>query len=107
MSDDDETKDSAGNRLAASGLMPEPEPEPESCQPDISNMTEAQIDAELAKGFEDLKAGRTIPAGQAFEEIRKEFGIWLFRKPAGTAADRCKSCCDPCGLCGRRDAECA
>ena len=72
MSDDDETKDSAGNRLAASGLMPEPEPEPESCQPDISNMTEAQIDAELAKGFEDLKAGRTIPAGQAFEEIRKE-----------------------------------
>ena len=38
-------------------------------------MTEAQIDAELAKGFEDLKAGRTIPAGQAFEEIRKEFGI--------------------------------
>ena len=77
MSDDDETKDSAGNRLAASGLMPEPEPEPEpeSCQPDISNMTEAQIDAELAKGFEDLKAGRTIPAGQAFEEIHKEFGI--------------------------------
>ena len=75
MSDDDETKDSAGNRLAASGLMPEPEPEPESCQPDISNMTEAQIDAELAKGFEDLKAGRTIPAGQAFEEIRKEVGI--------------------------------
>lgn len=38
-------------------------------------MTEAQLDAALAKGYEDLKEGRTIPAGQAFVELRREFGV--------------------------------
>ena len=42
---------------------------------DISIMTEAQLDAALAKGYEDLKEGRTIPAGQAFVELRREFGV--------------------------------
>ena len=38
-------------------------------------MTEAQLDAALAKGYEDLKEGSTIPAGQAFVELRREFGV--------------------------------
>lgn len=42
---------------------------------DISIMTEAQLDAALAKGYEDLKEGSTIPAGQAFVELRREFGV--------------------------------
>lgn len=42
---------------------------------DISRMTAAQLDAELEKGLADVQAGRTIPAEQAFAEIRKEFGL--------------------------------
>lgn len=42
---------------------------------DISRMTAAQLDAELEKGLADVRAGRTIPAEQAFAEIRKEFGL--------------------------------
>lgn len=37
-------------------------------------MTEAQLDAAFAKGYEDLKEGRTIPAGQAFVELRRNSG---------------------------------
>ena len=42
---------------------------------DISRMTAAQLDAELEKGYADVQAGRTIPAEQAFADIRKEFGL--------------------------------
>ena len=42
---------------------------------DISRMTTAQLDAELEKGYEDAKAGRTIPMEQAFANIRKELGV--------------------------------
>ncbi len=42
---------------------------------DISRMTAAQLDTELEKGYADVKAGRTIPAEQAFADIRKELGI--------------------------------
>lgn len=42
---------------------------------DISGMTVAQLDAELEKGYADVKAGRTIPAEQAFADIRKELGL--------------------------------
>ena len=42
---------------------------------DISHMTAAQLDAELEKGYADVQAGRTIPAEQAFADIRKEFGL--------------------------------
>ena len=42
---------------------------------DISRMTAAQLDAELEKGLADVRAGRTIPAEQAFAEIRKEFEL--------------------------------
>lgn len=42
---------------------------------DISQMTTAQFDAELEKGYADYKEGRTVPAKQAFAEIRKEYGV--------------------------------
>ena len=42
---------------------------------DISRMTTAQLDAELEKGYEDAKAGRTIPLEQAFANVRKELGV--------------------------------
>jgi len=42
---------------------------------DVSRMTTIQLDAELEKGYEDMKAGRTIPAGQAFSDVRKELGL--------------------------------
>lgn len=42
---------------------------------DISRMTAAQLDAELEKGYENMQAGRTIPAEQAFAQICKEFDV--------------------------------
>ena len=42
---------------------------------DVSRMTTAQLDAELEKGYEDVKAGRTIPIEQAFANVRKELGV--------------------------------
>ena len=42
---------------------------------DVSRMTAAQLDAELEKGYTDMQAGRTIPAEQAFADIRKELGV--------------------------------
>lgn len=42
---------------------------------DTSQMTAAQLDAELEKGYADVQAGRTIPMEQAFADIHKEFGV--------------------------------
>ncbi|MCM1387994.1 MAG: type II toxin-antitoxin system RelB/DinJ family antitoxin [Bacillus sp. (in: Bacteria)] len=42
---------------------------------DISRMTTEQLDAELEKGYTEFQTGHTIPAKQAFTEIRKEYGI--------------------------------
>ena len=42
---------------------------------DVSRMTETQLDAKLEKGYADIEAGRTIPAGRAFADIRKELGL--------------------------------
>lgn len=42
---------------------------------DISRMTASQLDAELEKGYADMRFGRTVPAEQAFADIRKELGI--------------------------------
>lgn len=42
---------------------------------DVSQTTAVQIDAELEKGYADYKEGRTVPARQAFAEIRKEYGV--------------------------------
>lgn len=41
----------------------------------IGDLTEEQLNAELEKGMEDIREGRTIPAEQVFEELHKEFGI--------------------------------
>ena len=38
-------------------------------------MTAEQLDAELEKGYAQMKAGQTIPAKQAFDEMRGELGI--------------------------------
>ncbi len=40
--------------------------------PDVSRMTAEQLDAELEKGYAQLQEGHTIPARQAFDELRGE-----------------------------------
>lgn len=42
---------------------------------DVSELSEAELNAELEKGYADMKAGRTKPARQAFADIRKDYGI--------------------------------
>ena len=42
---------------------------------DISLMTSEQLNAELEKGYADMKAGRTIPAAEVCADIRKEYGV--------------------------------
>lgn len=44
-------------------------------RPDISRMTNEQLNAELEKGYADMQAGRTIPAAEAFADIRREYGV--------------------------------
>lgn len=43
--------------------------------PDISRMTAKQLDMELENGYAQMKSGQTIPAKQAFDEIRGELGV--------------------------------
>lgn len=42
---------------------------------DMSKLTPEELDAELDKGWQDILAGRTKPAKQAFDELRKKHGI--------------------------------
>ena len=42
---------------------------------DVSTMTNEQLHAELEKGFADIAAGRTRPASQVFDDIRRDFGV--------------------------------
>jgi DNA-damage-inducible protein J len=42
---------------------------------DISKLSEAELNAELEKGYADIVAGRTKPAKQAFADIRKDYGL--------------------------------
>ena len=39
---------------------------------DVGNMTEEQFNAELEKGYADMKAGRTVSAKQAFADVRRK-----------------------------------
>ncbi len=39
--------------------------------PDASRMTQAELDAELEKGYAEMLAGQTKPAEQVFQELRK------------------------------------
>ena len=41
----------------------------------MAELTEAELDAELEKGYADMEAGRTRPARQAFADIRKDYGL--------------------------------
>ena len=42
---------------------------------DMSKRTPQELDAELEKGYQDVLAGRTKPAGKVFDEIRKDYGL--------------------------------
>lgn len=42
---------------------------------DVSKLSEAELNAELEKGYADMAAGKTKPARQAFADIRKDYGI--------------------------------
>lgn len=48
---------------------------PSSRPVSVAEMTQAELDTELEKGFADMEAGRTKPARQAFADIRKDYGI--------------------------------
>ncbi|MEG0345866.1 MAG: type II toxin-antitoxin system RelB/DinJ family antitoxin [Erysipelotrichaceae bacterium] len=42
---------------------------------DMSSLSEEQMNAELEKGYADMKAGRTKSAKKAFEDIRKDYNV--------------------------------
>lgn len=42
---------------------------------DVPELSEAELNAELQKGYADMKAGRTKPVRRAFADIRKDYGI--------------------------------
>ena len=42
---------------------------------DVSEVGEAELNAELEKGYADMVAGRTKLAKQVFADIRKDYGI--------------------------------
>ncbi|MBC7075295.1 MAG: type II toxin-antitoxin system RelB/DinJ family antitoxin [Syntrophomonadaceae bacterium] len=42
---------------------------------DVSRMTKEQLNAELEKGYAQMQNGQTIPAEQAFADIRKKYGV--------------------------------
>ena len=42
---------------------------------DVAELTEAELNAELEKGYADMLAGRTKPARQAFADIRRDYGL--------------------------------
>ncbi|HBA51254.1 MAG TPA: type II toxin-antitoxin system antitoxin, RelB/DinJ family [Lachnospiraceae bacterium] len=42
---------------------------------DVSGLSEAELNAELEKGYADMAADRTKPASKAFADIRKDYDI--------------------------------
>ena len=48
---------------------------PQEKMADMRKLTGLELDGELDKGYQDILAGRTKPAGKVFEEIRKDYGI--------------------------------
>jgi addiction module RelB/DinJ family antitoxin len=42
---------------------------------DMSTLSEEEINAELEKGYADMKAGHTKPACKAFADIRKDYNL--------------------------------
>ena len=41
----------------------------------VANLSVNELNAELEKGYADMASGKTKPARQAFEDIRKDYGI--------------------------------
>ena len=41
----------------------------------VEKITEEELDSELEKGYKDMVEGRTKPARQAFDDIRKNYGL--------------------------------
>jgi DNA-damage-inducible protein J len=41
----------------------------------VAELSEAELNAELEKGYADMVAGKTKPARQAFADIRKDYDI--------------------------------
>ena len=48
---------------------------PATAAANISNMSAEALDAELEKGYADMKAGRTRSASKVFSDIRKDYNI--------------------------------
>ena len=42
---------------------------------DLSRLTPEQLSEELEKGYSDILAGKTKPAKQVFDSIRKDYGL--------------------------------
>ena len=42
---------------------------------DASLLSDVEMDAELEKGYADMKAGRTKPVKSTFADIRKDYGV--------------------------------
>lgn len=40
-----------------------------------AELSEAELDTELEKGYADMAAGRTRSAGKVFADIRKDYGV--------------------------------
>lgn len=50
---------------------------PSSRPVDMSFLSEAELNAELEKGYADIKAGRTREANEVFADIRKDYNLWF------------------------------
>lgn len=48
---------------------------PQGRMVDISRLTEEQLHDEIEKGYADVAAGRTIPAREAFDSLRRDYGL--------------------------------
>ena len=48
---------------------------PSSRPIDMSALSEAELNAELEKGYADIKAGRTKEASAVFADIRKDYNL--------------------------------
>ena len=52
---------------------------PSSRPVDMSALSEAELNAELEKGYADIKAGRTREASAVFADIRKDYDLWFLQ----------------------------
>jgi len=48
---------------------------PETGMVDMSKLTAKELDAELEKGYQAILNGQVKPAGQVFDELRRNYGL--------------------------------